>query len=192
MCTYSGNSEASVYASEGSNFSIQCAFCGSEAVVQEIVYELPKVGKALLVSVHCAGCGYRRREVVPIEIRKRKRIYYLVESGEDLNAKVVRGNAASIEVPELGISVTPGAAATLTVTNVEGLLRMFQDAAKSIEVLEKKETPFVNQLEDIIKNGGHFTLIIDDPMGISSIEPPSDRCKLKLLIEEVEGELSQP
>ncbi|MCS7105153.1 MAG: ZPR1 zinc finger domain-containing protein [Thermofilaceae archaeon] len=190
MCSSLGDGEVSLYASECNNFSIRCAFCGSEAVVQETVYELPKIGKALLVSVHCAGCGYRRREVVPIEVRKRKRTYYLVESGEDLNAKVIRGNAASIEIPELGISVTPGAAATLTVTNIEGLLRMFQDAAKSIEVLEKKETPFVNQLEDIIKNGGRFTLIIDDPLGISSIEPPSDRCKLKLLIEEVEGELS--
>lgn len=177
----------SVYARSSAEFRTECPLCGAEAVVRESVYELPSVGEAVLVSFTCTKCGYRRSDVVPCRVRRHVRIYYAVESPENLYARVVRSSVATIEIPELGVSVTPGAAATMLVTNVEGILRMIQDAARSIQVLEGGAEGFVRRLEEIIEKGGRFTLIIDDPWGLSSIEPPEGACTAKMLVEEVEG-----
>jgi len=175
----------SVYAQSSEELRVECPVCRSEAVLRESLYELPKVGRALLVSVVCPACGYKRADVVPCEVRKRVRLYYAADSLEDLYARVIRSSVASIEIPELGVSVTPGIAAPMVVTNVEGVLRTIQDAALSIEILEGGAKSFVEELDEVIKRGARFTLIIDDPWGISSIEPPEDSAKL--IVEEVEG-----
>ena len=176
--------KVSVYAQSSEELRVECPVCGSEAILRESLYELPQVGRAILVSITCRACGYKRADVVPCEVRRRVRIYYAVDSPEDFNARVVRSSAASVEIPELGISITPGAAASMVVTNVEGVLRMVQDAALSIEVLQGGAKHFADEIEEIIKKGARFTLIIDDPWGISSIEP---RGSAKLIVEEVEG-----
>lgn len=175
----------SVYAQSSEELRVECPACGSEAVLRESLYELPKVGRAILVSVTCRVCGYKRADIVPCEVKKHVRLYYAVDSPEDLNVRVVRSSVASVEIPELGVSVTPGAAAPMVVTNVEGVLRMIQDATLSIEVLEGGAKSFAEKLEEVIKRGARFTLVIDDPWGISSIEPPKD--SVKMVVEEVEG-----
>jgi len=177
-----------VYAESSEVLETTCPTCGARATLREVIYELPSIGKALLVSMSCPHCGYRRSDVIPLQIRSRRRIYYRVEDPEDLYAKVVRSSVASIEIPQLGVSITPGIAGQFTVTNVEGVLRMVQDAAKSIEVLEGRGTDFVEAVERIVREGGHFTLIIDDPWGISCIEPILSGGRCKVLIEIVEGE----
>jgi len=179
----------SVYAESSGEFSVECPICGSEAIVRESLYELPRVGKAVLVSVVCKVCGYKRSDVVPCKVKKRIRIYYVVDSLEDLNARVIRSAAATVEIPELGVSVTPGAVASTVVTNVEGILRMIQDAALSIEVLEGEAKGFAERLEKIVEKGGRFTLIIDDPWGLSSIDPLKNSAKL--IVEEVEGSMNE-
>lgn len=166
---------------------MECPLCGARAVLREVLYELPSIGRTLLVSVTCPSCGYRRSDIAPLQVRKRRRVYYRVEGPEDLNARVLRSSVAIIEIPELGVSITPGAAGQFTVTNVEGVLRLVQDAAKSIEVLEGGAVNFIAAVEDLISKGGRFTLIIDDPWGISYIESLSGSEGCKLLIEEVEG-----
>jgi ZPR1 zinc finger protein len=185
----SSSEKVSVYAESSGEFRVKCPVCGSEAIVRESLYELPRVGKAFLVSVVCKVCGYKRSDVVPCKVKKRVRIYYAVDSLEDLDARVVRSAAATVEIPELGVYATPGAAASTVITNVEGILRMIQDAALSIEVLEGGAKGFAERLEEIIGKGGRFTLIIDDPWGLSSIEPPKNSANL--MVEEVEGPLNE-
>jgi len=179
----------SIYAESSGEFRVECPICGSEAIVRESLYELPRVGKAVLVSVVCKVCGYKRTDVVPCKVKKRIRIYYAVDSLEDLNARVIRSAAATVEIPELGVSVTPGAAASTVATNIEGILRMIQDAVLSFEVLEGGAKGFAERLGKIIEKGGRFTLIIDDPWGLSSIDPLKNSAKL--IVEEVEGSTNE-
>lgn len=187
---FAGSGEkVSVYAESSEEFRVECPVCGSEASMRESVYELPKVGRAILVSIVCKVCGYKRSDVVPCEAKRRVRLYYAADSLEDLNVRVVRSAAATVEIPELGVSVSPGAAASTVITNVEGILRMIQDAALSIEVLEGGAKSFVESLEEVIEKGGRFTLIIDDPWGLSSIEPSKNAAKL--IVEEVEGSANE-
>lgn len=178
----------SVFTEESRAIKVECPTCGKEAELREIVYELPSVGRTLLVSLSCPHCGYRKSDIVPLQVRRRRRIYYRVERIEDLNARVVRSSVASIEIPELGISITPGLAGQFTVTNVEGILRLVQDAVKSIEILVGTTSSFTDVIERLIKEGGKFTVIIDDPWGISTVEPPGEGRGCKLLVEEVAEE----
>lgn len=176
-----------MYVESSGEVEVECPSCGGKAVLREAVYDLPNVGKAVLASVTCARCGFRRSDMIPLRVRQRRRVYYAVSRVEDLNAKVLRSSVATIEIPELGISITPGAAAQFIVTNVEGVLRLVQDAAKSIEVLEGAPTDFVAFIERLAREGGRFTLIIDDPWGISFVEPPQRVKASKMLLEEVEA-----
>lgn len=180
--------KVSVFTEESRTANVECPVCGREAELREIVYELPNVGRTLMVSFSCPYCGYRKSDVVPLQVRRRRRIYYRVEGIEDLNARVVRSSVATIEIPELGISITPGLAGQFVITNIEGVLRLVQDAAKSIEVLENTASGFTDFIERLIKEGGKFTMIIDDPWGVSVIEPPRESGGCKLLIEEVSEE----
>ncbi|MEM0042512.1 MAG: ZPR1 zinc finger domain-containing protein [Thermofilaceae archaeon] len=177
----------SVYVESSEELEVDCPLCGGKAVLREATYDLPNVGRALLASLTCTRCGYRRADLVPLHTYRRRRIYYTVSDPEDLNARVLRSSVATVEIPELGVSITPGAGAHFIVTNVEGILRLVQDAAKSIEVLGEGSTGFVDTIERLISRGGRFTLIIDDPWGVSFVEPPKEARACKVLLEEVEA-----
>ncbi len=187
MSEPSGEERVSVYSDMSSECTVECPMCKGSAYLREALYEVPGVGRVLLTSLVCPRCGFRKSDMIPLQVRRRRRIYYRVESAEDLNARVVRSSVASVEIPELGISITPGAAGQFTVTNVEGILHLVKDAAKSAEVLEGERFGFAERVERLIREGGRFTVIIDDPWGISTIEPPEGSGSCKLIVEEVEG-----
>lgn len=182
----STGAEVSTHSEDYREFYSQCPICSSRAVYREAVYELPRVGRALLASLTCPKCGYKRSDVTPLSVRKRVRIYYAAETAEDLNARVFRSSAASIEIPELGVVITPGVAAQMTVANVEGVLQMVLDTVRSLEVLEGRGSEFAKRLKEVIRKGGRLTLIIDDSWGISWIEPPPGGFCAE---EEVEGDI---
>ncbi|MCD6358031.1 MAG: ZPR1 zinc finger domain-containing protein [Thermoproteales archaeon] len=185
-----GEGEAAYYAEEVYEFEMECPYCGAPMQVREVVYRMPRIGRTLLVSKRCPTCGYRRSEVVPLEARGRVRVYYRVEGARDLYARVIRSNVASIEVPELGASITPGAAAPMVVTNIEGILRLFLEAVKSLEVMGEDVGDAEEELRRLAEEGGRFTLVLDDPLGISSVEPPKGvRRSGKVIVERVEGAL---
>ncbi|RLE97828.1 MAG: hypothetical protein DRJ57_04150 [Thermoprotei archaeon] len=185
-----GRGEATYYAEKVYEFKIECPYCGASMQVREVVYRMPRVGRTLLVSKRCPACGYRRSEVVPLEARGRVRVYYRVEGPRDLYARVIRSNLTSIEVPELGASITPGAAAPMVVTNIEGILHLFLEAVKSLKVMGEDVGDAEEELRRLAEEGGRFTLVLDDPLGISSVEPPEGvRRSGKVIVERVEGAL---
>ncbi|RLE69960.1 MAG: hypothetical protein DRJ43_03065, partial [Thermoprotei archaeon] len=114
------------------------------------------------------------------------------EGLRDLYARIIRSNVASIEIPELGVSISPGAIAPLMITNVEGLLYMVLEAIKSLQVLgEGGSGEALDTVKRLLERGGRFTLILDDPMGLSSIEPPGGVSSGKVIVEVVEGILEE-
>lgn len=177
----------SVYGRELGSFTMKCPFCGGEMVVTETEYEVPGLGKVILVNRRCTKCGYRRNDIIPLKSEGHKRIYFRVEEPEDFRAKIVRSPYARILIPELGLELNPGMDAEIFVTNVEGLLDMFLDAAERIRVMEgggKSEKERIIERKKEKQEGG-FTVILDDREGISSIEGADKR---RILVEEVDGE----
>lgn len=181
-----------VYAEGVYEFWAECPFCESSMKIREVVYALPKVGRTLMVARKCSKCGYRHVEVIPLEKKRHIRVYYRAEGLRDLYARIVRSNVASIEIPELGVSISPGAIAPLMITNVEGLLYMVLEAIKSLQVLgEGGSGEALDTVKRLLERGGRFTLILDDPMGLSSIEPPGGVSSGKVIVEVVEGILEE-
>ncbi len=176
----------SVYGRELGSFKMKCPFCGGDMIVKETEYEVPGLGKVILVSRRCTRCGYRKNEVIPLKSEGHKRIYLRVEDKEDFKAKITRSPFARILVPELGLEMTPGIDAEIFVTNVEGVLRLFLDAAERIRAMEGGElSEAEKELRRRVENlEGGFTVVIDDREGISSV---SGARQGKVVVEEVDG-----
>lgn len=184
---------ASKYAETSHEFKDICPVCNRESLlVREVIYVIPDIGKVLLVSRLCSVCGFKRNEQVPLTKRPRRRIYYRVSSVKGLYAKIVRSNLASIEIVELGSEISPGSQASFFITNVEGMLQKFIDILRTMKILnicKRGELSIEKAITEMLKGERSFTVIIDDPLGISMIKP-KDHSAGKMLIEEVEGELT--
>ncbi len=171
-------------------FYSQCPICGhGKMEVREAEYELPRMGPTILVSRYCPACGFKRREIMPLTIKPRKRIYLRVEGQRDFRVKIIRAGTASIEIPELGVVIDPGIDAPMYLTNIEGLLERIRDAITSMCVLlEPSEMEGIQAIVEALDKAGNsvFTVIIDDVAGISQVL----KTRSVLILEEmVSGEL---
>ena len=171
-------------------FIATCPVCGEKTLrVVEMEYSVPYLGKVLLINKHCTNCHFKKSEMVPLMVKKHKRIYVRIGSREDFKVKIVRTSTTAIEIPEYGMSMHPGIDAPFFITNVEGVLQRFYDAAKRIIILSNSEGEGKQVLRFMEKNRLTelpFTLILDDPAGLANIF--GDK-KLKfILVENVEGE----
>ena len=187
--------EVSAYAKGVHEFEEECPYCGGRMKVRELNYALPEIGDALLVSRYCPSCGYRRSEMVGLNKRPWIRIYFRVSEPGDVNAKVVRSNVAEIRIPEIGATISPGAAAQMFLTNVEGVLERIEDALERLCLLEDSEDlrrgarRVREEIEALREVRREYTLVISDPQGISSVRPPRGGCG-KVIVETIEGALA--
>jgi len=151
----------------------RCPRCGSDYIISEYMYEVPLVGKAILSSGECRSCGYKYRDVRMAESQGPQRLTLYVEDTDDLNSLVVRASTASIYIPELGVSIEPGPASRGYISTVEGILdrvlRVMM-ALKDDEEVDMERWEYVKRMVESAKRGeSTFTLIIDDPEGVSRI-----------------------
>ncbi|MCQ5376845.1 MAG: ZPR1 zinc finger domain-containing protein [Candidatus Methanomethylicia archaeon] len=162
---------------ESNEYRVNCASCGKEAlVVKEIFTSLPKFGSAVLISMICKNCGYRTSDVVLLENKGPKRTEFKVKDGRDLNARVVRSSSARIEIPELGLELKPGSMAEGFITNIEGVLTRFLEVAEqlrdSAEGSERERAAdAIQQIIGAMNGKVSFTIVIEDEMGNSGVEP---------------------
>ncbi|KSW12751.1 hypothetical protein CF15_06145 [Pyrodictium occultum] len=153
---------------------IQCPVCGKHTLrVEDYLYEIPMIGKVILTTGKCSNCGYRFNDVRLAEAQEPRKILLNVEKAEDLNALVVRASSASILIPELGMSMTPGPASEGFITTVEGVLERFLEAltaACSSPDADKEACEKAKRLIEDAKEGKlKFTLVLVDPEGVSTI-----------------------
>ncbi|HEA70916.1 hypothetical protein LCGC14_0416520 [marine sediment metagenome] len=164
-------------------YVFNCPACKDGIIgIKKVTYDLPDGDKMLIVSFECDQCNYHKNDVIPLTTRTDPVIMILkVESEEDLKSKIYRSPVASLEIPELELSVEPGPASDFYYTNVEGILYRFE-AAVSIyrKSLDDKdpEVPeidlILNNLKKAMKGKFEFTLKITDKEGGSYILPKDD------------------
>ena len=117
-------------------------------------------GSVTLVALICKACPYKTLDILPNESHPPARLVFHVRSERDLNVIVARSSTATIRIPEIKASITPGTASPGFITTVEGVLRRFKMHLKS---------PEAEACIDRLLSGEPFTLIVEDPRGSSAI-----------------------
>ncbi|MFX1520462.1 MAG: ZPR1 zinc finger domain-containing protein [Promethearchaeota archaeon] len=167
----------------------RCPVCNNSTMkVTTREIDVPHFGQTLLYSSLCRNCGFRQSWQYPLEARSPCRYTLYVSEPSDLTSRIVKSNTASIKIPELGFSLESKMSSDPFITNVEGVLQRAKSATQTLnswaesqeekEKIEKK----LQKIEKAIAGELPFTLIIEDPLGISVIEATTPK---QLKIEEL-------
>ena len=137
--------------------------------------EVPHFGKCYLMSMNCIECLYHSSD---IEVEKKdnpKKYEFTVEKKQDLNVRVIKSGEATVKIPQLRMSVTPGPSSIGYISNIEGVLRRFkkivEDQRDTAEDPETKKTA-KNLLKKFWKAECRelaLKIVIEDPSGNSAI-----------------------
>ncbi len=168
-----------------------CPICKSIGTLEFISKNevIPYFGEVMESTILCSECGYKHSDTICLE-QKEPVKYSMLITKDNLNARVVKSQTATVSIPELGLKVEPGAKSQGYVSNIEGILNRFEDAVNTalrfVEDEESKNNAMII-LEDLekVKNGyKDVEIIIEDPFGHSTIihEDASTR---KLTEEEI-------
>ena len=163
-----------------------CPFCNQNALtLTEDETEIPYFGKAFIFSMDCSNCKAHKSDIEAADMKEPTKYTFTVESAKDMEIRVVKSSAATVKIPQLRMSVTPGPASVGYISNIEGLLNKFvevieQERDVAEEPEEKKHAK--NLLKKIwkVKCGDvPLKIIIEDPTGNSAII--SDKAKIEKL-----------
>ncbi len=154
---------------------VKCPVCGKDMRIVEIPYEIPYFGEAILFSMICENCGFKKSDVIIPSVKEGVR-YSIEIKEETLTARVVKSSSATVKIPELDIEIIPGIDSKGLITNVEGILIRIEDVLemskrlfKGDEKSEKKLEEMKKKLEKLKLGEETGTLVIEDPTGNSVI-----------------------
>lgn len=163
-----------------------CPFCNTENLtLTEDEIEIPYFGKTYIFSMSCSNCKYSKSDVEAEESKEPCRITFTVEGEEDLKVRVVKSSEATVLVPQMKMSMTPGPSSIGFISNIEGLIDKFKviieqerDSSDEDDVRTKAK----NLLKKIwkVKCGDvPLKIVIEDPSGNSAII--SEKAEIKKL-----------
>lgn len=173
--------------------SIKCPSCGAgDLQVRSMMYNVPFFNELAMFSMKCPECGFTHSDVFSAESRPPMRWTLYVDTAELLKTRVVRSGSGTVRFPEFGIDIEPGPAAESYISNVEGVLYRTRPVVESAIRFADKESEKIQGkkvLEMIMAaiNGElAFTIVIEDPMGVSGLLPDDLRLvkREELSVEE--------
>jgi len=167
-------------------FSVECPHCRAAGDEQMCVAQIPFFKECVIMSFHCAACGYRNAEIkgggaVP---RLGCRASLTCVDERDLSRDLLKSDTAFIEIPELDLQVQQGSLGGIY-TTVEGCLRKvrtqlaetnpFSVGDSSSTVQRDRFTTFLEKFDEIIQGRFFpFTIILSDPLANSFVGPRRD------------------
>jgi zinc finger protein len=158
-----------------------CPICFSEATLKMIAHssEIPYFGEHTQITMICEGCGWKVTDFIPADGKKPGAWSLTVDSEEHMSTRVVRSSSCTVRISELGLEVSPGGSSTGYVSNIEGVLKRFEDAVGTIKRQSERdqEDPGIitrcNEMLSLInsvRTGSYpVTLELLDPVGHSQI-----------------------
>ena len=153
-----------------------CPFCNNKTLTLiEDQIDIPYFGRCYLFSMSCSSCNYNKSDVESEERKEPTRYTFEVKDKKDLSVRVVKSSEATIKVPELKMSVTPGPASEGYISNVEGVLERFKKIIESErDIAEDDETRIkaknlLKKLWKVMLGEVPVKIIIEDPSGNSAI-----------------------
>jgi len=168
---------------------IVCPSCNeANLLVRSMLYSIPYFNELAMFSMECPSCNFTHNDVFSAEQRKPARFTLHVNDLKLLRSRVVRSGSGTIRLPEFGIDVEPGPTAESFITNVEGVLQRIMSVVETaIGFAEKpqektKGAEILVNMNRAIEGEFPFTLVIEDPAGVSGIIPED---MSKVIIEEL-------
>ncbi len=154
-----------------------CPFCHNKTLTLiEDVMDIPYFGKCYLFSMSCSSCNYNKSDVEAKERKEAIRYTFEVTNKKNLNVRVVKSSEATIKIPQLKLSVTPGPASEGYVSNIEGILQRFKKIIESERVSADDDDEIKQKAKNLLKKLWKVELgempikiIIEDPSGNSAI-----------------------
>jgi zinc finger protein len=163
---------------ESEKSGIVCPSCKeANLLVRSMLYSIPFFNELAMFSMECPSCNFHHNDVFSAEQRKPSRFTLHVDKPILLRARVVRSSSGTFRLPDFGIDVEPGPAAESFITNVEGVLQrtmsVVQTAINFAEKPQEKDkgAEILTQMNLAIEGELPFTLVVEDPAGVSGIIP---------------------
>jgi zinc finger protein len=172
--------------SEEEELGIVCPSCNAANLnVRSMLYSIPFFNELVIFSMDCPKCHFTHNDVFSAEQRKPSRFTLFVDDSALLRARVVRSGSGTFRFPEFGIDVEPGPAAESFITNVEGVLQRTMSVVETaIGFAEEDDekargAEVLSDMNRAIEGTLSFTLVLEDPAGVSGIIP-DDMSKVKI------------
>jgi zinc finger protein len=158
------------------NIKTDCPVCRGKDTLEMTskTEEIPYFGEIMESTLLCSECGYKHSDTICLEQKEPVR-YALEIKKNNLNARIVKSQSATLSIPELGLKVEPGPKSQGYVSNVEGVLNRFESAvATAIKWAEDDEIKgnalgILEKIENLKTGDETATLVIEDPFGHSII-----------------------
>lgn len=164
----------------------KCPMCGKNTLtLMEDEIEVPYFGKIYLFSMKCSFCSYDMSDVEAKETKEPSRCTIETDSEKDMDIRVVKSSAATVKIPALKVTITPGPASIGYVSNIEGLLQRVKKILEEQRDLAEEDST-KKTAKNLLKKLWKATLgdiklkiIIEDPSGNSAII--SEKAKIEKL-----------
>lgn len=178
------------------DLSVTCPSCNEGKLdIQSILYSVPFFNELAIFTMTCPKCNFRHNDVFSAEQRPPMRWELNVSNKRLIQTRVVRSSSGTIRMPDFGIDIEPGPAADSFISNVEGVLqRTIPIVESAIRFAEnddqrKQGEVVLEKLQKATEGEIQFTLILEDPAGVSAILP--DNLSLVTRVELTQEEASQ-
>lgn len=169
---------------------VDCPLCKGEMEISFNKHEIPYFGETMESVVLCTKCGYKHTDIMALEAKEPVSYTLEIRGEEDMNIRVVRSAFSTIEVPELGVKVTPGSEAEGYISNIEGVLTRIEDILLMVKGWEEgpkaaKAGELLGEITRLKEGRSRAHLIIRDPTGNSAIV---SEMAVRTRLDEVEGD----
>jgi len=152
-----------------------CPICLKKTLtLTEAEDTIPHFGKTYLFSMNCSDCKYSKADVESDETHEPSKYEITVDCEEDMNIKVVKASSCTVKIPHVG-SLEPGVDSQGFITNIEGLLKRFEDIVRiSVEneedkAVRKRAKNLLKKLQKVMWGQDKLKIIFEDPHGNSGI-----------------------
>lgn len=147
--------------------------------------DIPYFGKVFIFSMSCSECGFNKSDVEADERKDPCKLTFTIETEEDLKVRIVKSSESSIKISQLRMSVEPGPSSNGYVSNIEGLLRRFEDILEDHRDnaddndVRKKAKNLLKKIRKVKYGEEPLKIVIEDPSGNSAII--SEKTKIEKL-----------
>lgn len=158
-----------------SSFLISCPVCKEKTfTVMQRLDNIPYFGEVLETFASCSNCKYKTSDVLPVEEKKAPALHKKAVSKEaHLSLRLVKSKNATVEIPEIGLTIEPGPDSEAFITNIEGMLDRIIDTVAGFKINHPEKKSEIDKtladLQKMKKAKKKFTLIIRDKSGQSAI-----------------------
>ena len=160
------------------DITITCPSCSKGILrVRSLLYSVPYFNDLAMFVMECPECHFHHSDIFTTESRKPTRWTFFVDDPMLLRTRVVRSSSGTMRIPEFGIDVEPGPGAESFISNIEGVLHRVRSGVETAIMFSQTNkqrdegNKILQQIDNALKGKENFTLIIEDPVGVSGILP---------------------